>query len=52
MEALGIAVVLLMIGLLWVAAVLFGRDSRDGSDWFRRTNDRTGEDRELFHGGH
>ena len=38
----GILTVLFVV-LLWVAAVAFGRDSRDGSDWLRRTNlrDRT-----------
>jgi hypothetical protein len=51
MQALGIAVVLLVIGLLWVAAVLFGRDSRDGNDWFHRTSDATGDRDGLFHGG-
>lgn len=47
MEALWIVLTLAVVGLLWVAAVVFGRDSRDGNDWFRRTRDR---DR-LFHGG-
>lgn len=47
MGVLGIAVTLLVVGLLWVAAVAFGRDSRDGNDWFRRTTDHDG----LFHGG-
>lgn len=35
MAPLEIALTLLVIGLLWVAAVAFGRDSRDGSDWSR-----------------
>jgi hypothetical protein len=48
MEALWMVVTLLVIGLLWVAAVVFGRDSRDGNDWFRRTQDHDG----LFHRGH
>jgi hypothetical protein len=52
MEALGIAVTLLVIGLLWLAAVLFGRDSRDGNDWFRRGSDRKDDRSELFHSGH
>lgn len=52
MQALGIAVVLLVIGLLWVAAVLFGCDSRDGNDWFRGTSDPAGDRDGLFHGGH
>ena len=30
MDAIGIAVTVLAVGLLWVAAVVFGRDSRDG----------------------
>jgi hypothetical protein len=48
MEVLWLALTLLVLGLLWVAAVVFGRDSRDGNDWFRRTEDHDG----LFHGGH
>jgi hypothetical protein len=48
MEALLIALTVLLVGLLWVAAVVFGRDSRDGNDWFRRTKDHE----QLFHGGH
>jgi hypothetical protein len=48
MDVLWIALTVLVIGLLWVAAVVFGRDSRDGNDWFRRAKDH---DR-LFHGGH
>ena len=48
MEVLGIVLTVLVIGLLWVAAVVFGRDSRDGNDWFRRTKDHDG----LFHSGH
>ena len=48
MEVLWIVLTLMLIGLLWVAAVVFGRDSRDGNDWFRRPRDH---DR-LFHGGH
>lgn len=27
-----------VIVLLWVAAAAFGTDSRDGRDWFSRTN--------------
>lgn len=30
MDAIGIAVTVVAVGLLWVAAVVFGRDSRDG----------------------
>ena len=52
MEVLGFALTVLVIGLLWLAAVLFGRDSRDGNDWLRRASDRTGEEGSLFHGGH
>lgn len=52
MDVLWIALTVSVIGLLWVAAVLFGRDSRDGNDWFRRTSDRTGDRDGLFHGGH
>jgi hypothetical protein len=48
MEVLGIVLTVLVVGLLWVAAVVFGRDSRDGNDWFRRTKDHDG----LFHSGH
>ena len=33
MDAIGIAVTVLAVVLLWVAAVVFGRDSRDGCDW-------------------
>jgi hypothetical protein len=32
MEAIGIALTVLVVVLLWVAAVAFGRDSREGSD--------------------
>ena len=38
--AIEVALVLLVIVLLWVAAVVFGRDSREGSDWLSRTSDR------------
>lgn len=47
MEALWIVLTLVVVGLLWVAAVVFGRDSRDGNDWFARSKDHDG----LFHGG-
>jgi hypothetical protein len=33
MDAIGIAVTVVAVGLLWVAAIAFGRDSRDGGDW-------------------
>lgn len=35
-----IVVTILVVGLLWFAAIAFGRDSRDGSDWLSRTNVR------------
>jgi hypothetical protein len=47
MGDLGIVLALLVIGLLWLAAVMFGRDSRDGNDWSSRTTERDGP----FHGG-
>jgi hypothetical protein len=40
MDAIGIVVTVLAVGLLWVAAVVFGRDSRDGGDWRLRSNVR------------
>lgn len=40
MEALALVLTILVVGLLWAAAVAFGRDSRDGSDWLSRTNVR------------
>jgi hypothetical protein len=30
--------VLAVVAALWIAALLFGRDSRDGADWLGRTN--------------
>ena len=38
-----VALVAVLVVLLWVAAVAFGSDSRDGHDWFSRTavSDRT-----------
>jgi len=47
MEAVWVVLILLVVGLLWVAAVVFGRDSRDGKDWSRATKDHDG----LFHAG-
>ena len=32
MGSIGVALTILVVILLWVAAVAFGRDSRDGSD--------------------
>ena len=40
MDAIGIVVTLLAVSLLWVAAVVFGRDSRDGRDWQLGSSDR------------
>lgn len=37
---IGVALTLVVVGLLWVAAVAFGRDSRDGNDWVRSMNVR------------
>jgi hypothetical protein len=39
MDAIGIVTVFL-VALLWIAAVLFGRDSRDGGDWLPRSDIR------------
>jgi hypothetical protein len=33
MDAFGSAIVVLIVVLLWVAAALWGRDTRDGRDW-------------------
>jgi hypothetical protein len=33
MDAIAAVVTVLAVVLLWVAAVVFGRDSRDGRDW-------------------
>ena len=43
MEVIGAALTLLVVGLLWAAAIMFGRDSRESGDWLTRTNlrDRT-----------
>ena len=38
MDALGIVVTVLLVALLWVAAVVFGRDSREGGDWLPGSN--------------
>jgi hypothetical protein len=38
MESIGSVVTVVFLVALWVAAVLFGRDSRDGRDWFARTD--------------
>lgn len=37
MEIIGSAAVVLVIAGLWIAAVLFGADTRDGGDWFARS---------------
>src|SRR5919204_6726556 len=33
MDAIGTGIVVLMVLLLWVAAAMWGRDTRDGRDW-------------------
>jgi hypothetical protein len=38
MDALGIVVTVLLVALLWVAAVVFGHDSREGGDWLPGSN--------------
>ncbi len=38
MDVIGTALTLLVIGILWVAAIAFGRDSREPGDWLSRTN--------------
>lgn len=40
MDVIGTVLTLAVIGLLWVAAVLFGRDTREPEDWGSRTNFR------------
>jgi hypothetical protein len=40
MDAIGIVVTVLLVALLWVAAVAFGRDSREGGDWLPGSNVR------------
>jgi hypothetical protein len=37
MDALLNVLTVLVIALLWVAAIVFGRDSRQGSDWISRS---------------
>ena len=44
MDALGI-VTLVIVAALWVAAVAFPRDSRDGRDWFARSGPGDGTPR-------
>jgi hypothetical protein len=43
MELIGTALTVLVVVLLWAAAVVFGRDSREPGDWRSRSNlrDRT-----------
>ena len=38
MEVLDAILTLGVVAALWLAAVLLGRDSRDGGDWMTRTN--------------
>lgn len=33
MDTIGIVLTVVLVALLWVAAVAFGRDSREGGDW-------------------
>jgi hypothetical protein len=40
MDAIGIVVTVVLVALLWVAAVVFGRDSREGGDWLPGSNVR------------
>ena len=47
MDAIGIVVTVLLVALLWVAAVVFGRDSREGGDWLPRSNLRDRSFRET-----
>jgi hypothetical protein len=48
MDAVGIVVTVLLVALLWVAAVVFGRDSREGGDWLPGSTSATGPfDRET-----
>jgi hypothetical protein len=48
MEALGIVVTVLLVALLWVAAVAFGRDSREAATGCPEATSATGPfDRET-----
>jgi hypothetical protein len=38
MESIGSVIAVAAVVALWVAAVWFGRDSREGRDWSARTN--------------
>lgn len=38
MEAIGLVITVVLVTLLWVAAVVFGRDTRDGADWRPRSD--------------
>lgn len=38
MDSIGSVLSVAVVVALWIAAVVFGRDSRDGRDWFSRTN--------------
>jgi len=40
MDAVLDVLTVLVIALLWVAAIAFGRDSRNGSDWTSRSGIR------------
>jgi hypothetical protein len=38
MDVLGLILALALAAALWIAAVVFGRDSRDGRDWLARSD--------------
>jgi hypothetical protein len=38
MDAIGIVITVLLVALLWVTAVVFGRDSREEGDWQHRSD--------------
>ncbi len=38
MDALSSILVAAVVVALWLVAVVFGRDTRDGRDWLSRTN--------------
>jgi hypothetical protein len=38
MDGVGSVLIVAMVAALWVASLVFGRDTRDPNDWFARTN--------------
>ena len=38
MDVIGLILALALAAALWIAAVVFGRDSRDGRDWLARSD--------------